>query len=74
MELLKNLLIKYSSLQTAFKGFFLLIVLFLVFFAINLFISIQNRPKSAYSVLNKESMVKLQDTRVHNWDEIEKKN
>ena len=77
MEILKNLLTKYASLQTVFKSFFLLIILFLMFFAVNLFITVKNKSHSAYSVLsseNEKSMPKLQDTRVHNWSEVDKKN
>ena len=77
MEILKNLLTKYASLQTVFKSFFLLIILFLMFFAVNLFITVKNKSQSAYTILsseNEKSMLKLQDTRVHNWSELDKKN
>ena len=77
MEILKNLLTKYASLQTVFKSFFLLIILFLMFFAVNLFITVKNKSQSAYTVLSSEDeklMPKLQDTRVHNWSELDKKN
>ena len=77
MEILKNLLTKYASLQTVFKSFFLLIILFLMFFAVNLFITVKNKSQSAYTVLSSEDeklMPKLQDTRVHNWSEVDKKN
>ena len=76
MKMLKDLLNRYSSLQIFFKSFFLLVIIFLIFFSVNLFITIQNRPKSAYTVLNTEeekAKLKLQDTRVHNWNELEKK-
>ncbi len=66
-----------NSTRNIFKGFFVLIVFFFIFFAINLFISIlHNKPKSAYDVLSSEyekSQLKLQDTRVHNWSELDKK-
>ena len=77
MEILKNLLTKYASLQTVFKSFFLLMILFLMFFAVNLFITVKNKSQSAYTILsseNEKSMLKLQDTRVHNWSEVDKKN
>ena len=77
MEILKNLLTKYSNLQTIFKSFFLLVILFLMFFAVNLFITVKNKSQSAYSILSSEdekSMPKLQDTRVHNWSEVDKGN
>ena len=73
MSITKNLINKYSNLQTVFKSFFLLIILFLTFFAVNLFITIQNKHESAYNALNKEvqnDQLMLQDTRVHNWDQI----
>ena len=74
MEVLRNLLSKYKSLATVFKSFFILMILFLVFFGVNLIIDIKNQDKSAYTSLrNEKSEVKLQDTRVHNWNEIEKK-
>jgi dolichyl-phosphate-mannose--protein O-mannosyl transferase len=65
-----------SAMKNVFKGFFVLIIFFFLFFAVNLFISIQNKDKSAYSVLSAEyekSQPKLQDTRVHNWSELDKK-
>ncbi len=65
-----------SAMKNVFKGFFVLIIFFFIFFAVNLFISIQNKHKSAYSVLSAEyekSQPKLQDTRVHNWSELDKK-
>ena len=73
MSFLDKLSDKYTGLQTIFKSFFVLIILFLAFFAVNLFLSIQNRPKSAYSALNEKASrlkIMLQDTRMHNWDEI----
>ena len=76
MELFKSLIKKYSDLQLIFKGFFLLIILFLVFFATNLFISIGSKKhQSAYSNLTSHDTrkVKLQDTRAHNWSELDKK-
>lgn len=75
MEFLKNLISKYAGLQTVFRSFFLVIVLFLLFFAVNLFISINNKKNSAYKVLSNEThKTMLQDTRMHNWDEIQKDN
>lgn len=66
---------KFSKLQTVFKSFFVVLILFLIFFGINLLIILKNKPQSAYTVLSNEpnqSIKKLQDTRVHNWSEIEK--
>lgn len=64
-------------LDKYFKGSFILLILFLLFFAVNLFLSVNNRPKSAYDALNgekweKESL-KLTDTRAHNWSDLKKK-
>ncbi len=74
MGFIKNLLNKYTGLATAFKGFFVLVILFLLFFAVNLMFTIKNKDKSAYTTLSSDkSKVKLQDTRVHNWSELEKK-
>lgn len=76
MDKFNNLIDKYLKLKTVFKSFFVVVMLFLVFFAINLFISLKNKPQSAYSVLsnNQENKnIMLQDTRVHNWNELEKK-
>lgn len=74
MEFYKNLIGKYAGLGTVFKSFFVLIILFLVFFAVNLFITVKSKRDSAYTVLNSETYkTMLQDTRVHNWDEIDKK-
>ncbi len=74
MEFYKNLIGKYAGLGTAFKSFFVLIILFLVFFAVNLFITVKSKRDSAYTVLNSETYkIMLQDTRVHNWDEIDNK-
>ena len=64
-------------MKNVFKGFFVLIIFFFIFFAINLFISIQNKHNSAYNALSTEyekSQPKLQDTRVHNWSEVDKMN
>ncbi|OGI19961.1 MAG: hypothetical protein A3B68_00255 [Candidatus Melainabacteria bacterium RIFCSPHIGHO2_02_FULL_34_12] len=73
METFKNLANKYLGLSTVLKSFFLLLILFLIFFGVNLFITIKDKPKSAYSILNEEgSKMMLQDTRVHNWSELEK--
>ena len=65
-----------KSMKNVFKGFFVLIVFFFLFFFINLFISVKSKHESAYSVLSREcekSQLKLQDTRVHNWSELDKK-
>lgn len=65
-----------NAMKNVFKGFFVLIIFFFLFFAINLFISIQSKHNSAYNALTSEyekSQLKLQDTRVHNWSELEKK-
>ena len=77
MDFLNKLFGKYVVLQAVFKSFFVLIVFFFLFFAVSLFISMQNKHSSAYNVLNSEyekSQLKLQDTRVHNWSELDKKN
>ena len=75
MELYKNLTKKYFGLSTVFKSFFVLIILFLIFFAVNLFVTIKSKKDSAYTVLNSEGeKTMLQDTRVHNWSELDKKN
>ena len=66
-----------KSTGNILKGFFVLIIFFFIFFAVNLLISIQNKHNSAYNVLSTEyekSQPKLQDTRVHNWSELQKKN
>ena len=74
MEIIKNLSDKYSTLQVALKSFLFIVVLFLMFFAINLFINFKSKSDSAYTVLsNEQSIVMLQDTRVHNWSEVENK-
>jgi len=55
-----------------FRGVLVIGVVFFVFYGIYLYVTLQNKPQSAYSVLKSESkQPKLQDTRVHNWDEIE---
>ena len=64
------------NFKNVFRSFFLLVILFLFFFGISLFINVKNRPYSAYDVLvnkNKKENLMLQDTRVHNWDELGKK-
>lgn len=80
MEFYKNLISKYAGLSTVFKSFFLLLTLFLLFFGISLFINVKNKPYSAYDSLinktnktNEKQNLMLQDTRVHNWDELGKK-
>ena len=64
------------NVQAFFRSTFVLIILFLLFSGASLFITILNRPKSAYTVLNglneRENLM-LQDTRVHNWSELENK-
>ena len=58
-------------------GILVLLVFFFLFFFVNLFITVKSKHESAYSVLSREyeqSMLQLQDTRVHNWSELEKKN
>ena len=52
------------------KGIIIISLVFFLFYGIYLFVTLKNRPKSAYSSLTKESNIMLQDTRVHNWDEI----
>lgn len=73
MTLFENLAKKYSSLSKNYKSIFVLVILFLAFYFINLIVTVNNKPESAYNVLNKESSkIKLQDTRVHNWSELDK--
>ena len=58
-------------------GILVIVVFFFLFFFINLLISVKGRHESAYTVLSKESeksQPKLQDTRVHNWSELDKMN
>ncbi|MBI1858676.1 MAG: hypothetical protein HYR97_06160 [Candidatus Melainabacteria bacterium] len=56
------------------KGILIISVIFFVFYGIYLFVTLKNKPKSAYSVLTSESeKTMLQDTRVHNWDELGEK-
>ena len=77
MQFLNELVTKYSKFQVIFKSFFLIIILFLVFYAVNLFFIVKNKPQSAYTVLenlSEKEKLKLQDTRVHNWSEIKTKN
>ena len=65
-----------KSMKNIFKGFFVLIIFFFLFFFVNLLISVKSKHESAYSVLSREyekSQPKLQDTRVHNWSELDKK-
>ena len=71
-ETIKNLILKYSKLSSLFKSFFIVVIFLILIFGANLFISILNKPKSAYTYLNKDAEVKLQDTRLHNWSEIDK--
>lgn len=70
---IKNLILKYSKLSSLFKSFFIVIIFLIIVFGANMFISMLNKPKSAYNYLNKDTEVKLQDTRLHNWNEIDKK-
>ena len=64
---------KISSTKFNLKGIFLIALVFFLFYGIYLYITLNNRPKSAYSVLMKKNHIKLQDTRVHNWSEIKDK-
>ena len=70
---------KYALLNKMsgfFKKFFLIIVILLVFYAGYLVVLLNNKPQSAYKdLITKESKhkTKLQDTRVHNWSELQKK-
>ena len=69
----KDILQKYSFLRITLRSFFVLVVLFLLFFAVNLLV-LMNKKESAYNNLAAEkSKVMLQDTRLHNWDEIEER-
>ncbi len=67
-----------TSYSKYFKGSFVLLILFLTFFAVNLFLTINNKPKSAYSALGgeriEENNPKLTDTRAHNWSDLKKSN
>ena len=70
-----NLYDSNKSVQTAFKGFLIVAVIFLAFFAVNLWLCLQGKRESAYSALSrneKEEQMMLQDTRVHNWSEVKK--
>ena len=66
------------SLDKYFKGSFVLLILFLLFFAVNLFLTVNNKPKSAYDALDGEKWekenIKLTDTRAHGWSDLESKN
>lgn len=67
-----------TSIEKYLKGSFVLLILFLTFFAVNLFIAVNNKPKSAYDALGGEKAEadnpKLTDTRAHNWSDLESKN
>lgn len=54
------------------KGIIIISFVFFLFYGVYLFVTLNNRPKSAYSSLTQGSNIMLQDTRVHNWDEIKK--
>lgn len=60
------------------KGSFVLLILFLTFFAVNLFMAVNNKHQSAYDALGGEKAEaespKLTDTRAHNWSDLESKN
>lgn len=66
------------SLEKYFKGSFVLLILFLIFFAVNLFLTVNNKPKSAYDALGGEKAEaespKLTDTRAHSWNNLKRKN
>ncbi|GEM_PF-2747695 len=70
---IKNLILKYSKLSSLFKSFFIVIIFLIIIFGANMFISMLNKSKSAYTYLNNGTEIKLQDTRLHNWNEIDKK-
>ena len=73
MAIFSKLLSKYSTLQGSLRTMLILIVLLTVFFFINLFFVFRSKHESAYNALNKEvqnDQLMLQDTRVHNWDQI----
>ncbi len=69
-------ILKIPNFKNVFKSFFLLVILFLFFFGVSLFINVKNKPYSAYDSLinktNEKQNLMLQDTRVHNWDELKK--
>ena len=58
-----------------FKKLFIIVLVFLIFYGGYLMISLSNNHESAYSSLKgqQKKKVKLQDTRVHNWSELQEK-
>ncbi len=68
------------SYEKYFKGSFILLILFIIFFAVNLYMTINNKPISAYDALlknkdnieNKTKDIKLTDTRAHSWEGLKK--
>ncbi len=67
-----------GTTKNIFRGMVVLTIFFLMFFAINVIVSIlRSKSQSAYETLTVEyekSQPKLKDTRVHNWSELDKKN
>lgn len=56
------------------RGILIIAAIFFVFYGIYLYVTLTNKPKSAYSVLMENTnQAMLQDTRVHNWNEIKEK-
>ena len=70
--------INNNGLKNTFKGTFVLVVVLLLFFTVSLVVNINAKHESAYNVLSKlnskNNTVMLQDTRVHNWSELDKDN
>ena len=66
-----------GTTKNIFRGMVVLTIFFLMFFAINVIVSIlRSKSQSAYETLTVEyekSQPKLKDTRVHNWSELQKK-
>ena len=76
MDKISNFFSSLLKAQNMLRSFFIVVVIFLLFFAISLFININNKPESAYNHLtseNERQEINLQDTRVHNWSELGKK-
>ena len=67
-----------KGLKNTFKGTFVLVLVLILFFTINLVVNINAKREFAYNVLsklnNENNNVMLQDTRVHNWSELDKDN
>ena len=74
MPIIDNLLKKYEKLQMILKVSLVILAICLLFYWVNLFSTLHNKSEDAYSVLLKENQkLKLQDTRIHNWSEVNSK-